>query len=183
MKELSQFKIAISGLKQGIHQFVYDINKTFFTYFDYDEFWDASIKLDIELIKKSTFIELFLHIKGQVGVHCYVTNEPFMQAIEDSYELVVKYGEDYDNEQEDILVIPYNSHEIDIKQQVYETILLSLPARLVHPGVEDGSLESDILDKLDELRIDEAPLEDDEEDSNRDIDPRWDELKKLLTDK
>lgn len=181
MKELTQFKIAISGLKQGKHQFAYDIDRTFFTYFDYEEFWETSIKLDVELIKKSTFIEFVLHVEGEVGAHCYVTNEPFMQMIEDEYEFVVKYGEEYNDEQENILIIPHSSHEVDIKQQVYETILLSVPARLVHPGIEDGSLQSDILDKLEELRVD-APSEDDE-DSEDNIDPRWDELKKLLTDK
>jgi len=181
MKELTQFKIAFSGLKQGIHPFAYDIDQSFFAYFDYDEFWDARLKLDVELIKKSTFIELNLQVDGQVGVHCYVTNEPYMQPIHSSYKFVVRFGEEYNDEQEDILILPYGSHEVDFKQQIYETILLSLPARLVHPGVEDGSLQSDILDKLDELSVDSLP--EDTDDSEENTDPRWDELKKLLTDK
>lgn len=181
MKELTQFKIPLSGLKQGRHQFLYDIDKMFFTYFDYDEFWDAILKLDVELIKSSTSLALKLHVEGEIGVQCYVTNESYMQPIKDTYEFVVRYGDEYNDEQENILIIPHGSIEVDIKQYVYETILLSVPARLVHPGLEDGSLQSDIKDILDDLRVD-APSED-EEDSDDDIDPRWDELKKLLTDK
>lgn len=181
MKELTQFKIPLSGLKQGRHQFLYDIDKMFFTYFDYDEFWDAILKLDVELIKSSTSLALKLHVEGELGVQCYVTNESYMQPIKDTYEFVVRYGDEYNDEQENILIIPHGSIEVDIKQYVYETILLSVPARLVHPGLEDGSLQSDIKDILDDLRVD-APSED-EEDSDDDIDPRWDELKKLLTDK
>lgn len=181
MKELTQFKIPLSGLKQGRHQFLYDIDKMFFTYFDYDEFWDAILKLDVELIKSSTSLALKLHVEGELGVQCYVTNESYMQPIKDTYEFVVRYGDEYNDEQENILIIPHGSIEVDIKQYVYETILLSVPARLVHPGLEDGSLQSDIKDILDDLRVD-APSED-EEDFDDDIDPRWDELKKLLTDK
>lgn len=181
MKELTQFRIPFSGLKIGGHQFTYDIDKEFFTYFDYEEFWEANLKLDVELIKKSTFLELSLQIEGEVGVVCYTTNEEFMQPIKETYKFVVRFGDDFNDEEESILIIPFGSHEVDIKQQIYETILLSLPARLVHPGVEDGSLESDILDKLDELRV-EAPTEE-EDDSEDETDPRWAELKKLLTDK
>lgn len=181
MKELTQYRISFSGLKLGRHQFTYDIDKAFFTYFDYEEFSEVNLKLNVELIKKTTFLELNMHIEGTVGVVCYVTNEAFMQPIEDTYKFVIRFGDAYDDEQEDILIIPFGSHEVDIKQEIYETILLSLPARLVHPGVEDGSLDSDILDKLEELRV-EDPTEE-EEDSEDETDPRWAELKKLLTDK
>jgi hypothetical protein len=43
--------------------------------------------------------------------------------------------------------------------------------------VEDGSLKSDILDKLEELQPKENTK------SSEKTDPRWDDLKKLLTDK
>jgi uncharacterized metal-binding protein YceD (DUF177 family) len=55
--------------------------------------------------------------------------------------------------------------------------VLSMPQKRVHPGVEDGSLESDVLDKLEELSV-SSP----EENSNKEIDPRWEALKKLKTD-
>lgn len=183
MKELTQYTIQFSGLKQGEHEFNFAIDKTFFTHFDYEQedFWEANIKLFVKLIKKSTFLELSLAIEGELGVVCYVTNESYMQPIKDSYEYVVRFGDTYNDEQEQILVLPFGSHEVDLKQEIYETILLSIPARLVHPGVEDGSLESDILDKLDTLRI-EAPSEE-EGDSEDETDPRWAALKKLLTDK
>jgi uncharacterized metal-binding protein YceD (DUF177 family) len=58
-------------------------------------------------------------------------------------------------------------------------IVLALPAKRVHPGVEDGTLESEILEKLDEL----SPKEKDVIEKKENTDPRWDKLKKLLTDK
>jgi uncharacterized metal-binding protein YceD (DUF177 family) len=55
-------------------------------------------------------------------------------------------------------------------------IVLSIPFRRVHPGVKDGTLNSEALKKLDELRVEEIKKEEE-------IDPRWEKLKQLLTDK
>ena len=56
---------------------------------------------------------------------------------------------------------------------------MAIPTKRVHPGVEDGTLDSDILLKLEEL----SPSEDNKTKSSEGIDPRWNNLKKLLTDK
>jgi hypothetical protein len=49
----------------------------------------------------------------------------------------------------------------------------------VHPGVKDGTLDSEILKKLEEL----SPKDLDTKNDNEETDPRWNTLKKLLTDK
>jgi uncharacterized metal-binding protein YceD (DUF177 family) len=60
-------------------------------------------------------------------------------------------------------------------------IVLSIPLRRVHPGIKDGSLKSDVLDKLNELKVKEKKENKIQKEEN--IDPRWDKLKQLLTDK
>ena len=66
---------------------------------------------------------------------------------------------------------------INIAQYIYEMLVLAVPQKRIHPGVEDGTLQSDILDKLEELQPKEK------KESSDKTDPRWDDLKKLLTDK
>jgi uncharacterized metal-binding protein YceD (DUF177 family) len=58
-------------------------------------------------------------------------------------------------------------------------IVLSVPHKRIHPGVKDGSLQTEALQKLNELQVKEIK----EEKKEDDIDPRWDKLKQLLTDK
>jgi uncharacterized metal-binding protein YceD (DUF177 family) len=60
-------------------------------------------------------------------------------------------------------------------------IVLSIPLRRVHPGIKDGTLKSDVLDKLNELKVKEKKTDKTQKEEN--IDPRWDKLKQLLTDK
>jgi uncharacterized metal-binding protein YceD (DUF177 family) len=181
MKELNEFIIPFMGLKIGEHQFNFDISKTFFEYFEYDEFIDVTIKLDVLLIKKTTLLEFTLSFNGSVNVQCDITNEPFDLDINGTYHFVVKFGDVFNDENEDLLIIPHGSYEVNIQQYIYESIVLAVPTRKVHPGLEDGTLKSEILNKLEELRPklkENTNLEEGEK-----TDPRWDELKKLLTDK
>ena len=179
MKELNEYTIQFVGLKDGKHHFDYQIKRKFFEYFEYEDFNDASIDVAIELVKKPTFLDFELSILGFVNVNCDLSNEPYNQKINDKMNLVVKFGHEYNNEIEDILVLPYGEHEINLAQYVYELIVLAVPRKLIHPGVTDGSLKSEILDKLEEL----SPESSDGKRNGKDVDPRLNELKKLLTDK
>ncbi|WP_282042110.1 YceD family protein [Winogradskyella flava] len=179
MKVFKDYIIQFVGLKEGEHHFNFDINNTFFQNFEYDEFNSADVKLELKLIKKTTLLELYFSASGFINVNCDLTNEPYDQAIEDEYKLVVKFGAEYNDDNEDILIVAHGEYEINVAQYIYELIVLSVPIKRVHPGIEDGSLQSDILSKLEEL----SPNEDSKTKSSEDIDPRWNNLKKLLTDK
>ena len=54
MKQLKEFIIPFIGLKLGKHSFDFKINKTFFEYFEYEDFNNSEIDLDVLLIKKNT---------------------------------------------------------------------------------------------------------------------------------
>ncbi len=176
MKKLRDFEVPFAGFKEGKHQFDYQIDKSFFEAFNYTEFENTSIEVTLELIKKSTLLELEFEATGVVNVLCDLSSEPYDQDIKGNLSLVVKFGEEYNDENEDILIIPYGEHQINIAQYIYEMIILSVPAKRIHPGIKDGSLNSDAVKKLEELQPKEAK-------NNEKTDPRWDSLKKLLTDK
>ena len=177
MKASKEFLIQFIGLKQGKHQFEFEINKAFFDKFEFDEFNDVNVKVNVVLEKKSTMLELNFKHKGTVNVPCDLTNEDFDLPVKGKLNLIVKFGDEYNDENEEILVVPHGEYQIDVSQYIYEMIVLSVPSKRVHPGVKDGTLNPEILNKLEEL----APKEEHKEETN--TDPRWDELKKLLTDK
>lgn len=179
MKPLKEFTIQFVGLKIGEHYFDYEISNKFFESFEYDEFNDVNIKADVKLTKKTTLLELDFSIDGFVNVNCDLTNEPYNQPIENEFSLVVKFGEEFNDENDEILVIPHGEYQVNVAQYIYELIVLSVPSKRIHPGVNDGTLESDILKKLDEL----SPKIKEEKTEEEEIDPRWNKLKNLLTDK
>lgn len=178
MRKLKEFTIPFVGLKQGKHQFEYNIDNKFFEHFDYDEFNSANIRVDLVLEKKTTMLELSFKSSGTVNVNCDLTNEPYDQAIESELFLVIKFGHEYNDDNEDILILPHGEYEVNIQQYIYEMLVLAVPSKRVHPGVLDGTLKSDVLEKLDELSPREKEVK-----AEEDIDPRWNKLKNLLNDK
>ncbi len=178
MTTRKEFSIPFSGLKIGAHTFEFQIKNKFFESFEYHEFNEADISVQVQLNKMTTVMELDMSAKGTVNVACDLTNEPFDQAITATLRLVVKFGEEFNDEDDEILVIPHGEHQLKIAQYIYEMLVLAVPPKRIHPGVEDGSLQSEVLRKLEELQ----PKETKKNDKNK-TDPRWDALKDLLTDK
>ena len=97
----------------------------------------------------------------------------FRIPISSNYNFAVKFGKVVENTNDELITIPIGSKDFDISQQVYETVILSIPEKKVHPGVNDGSLKSEILDKLELLKPNQKKF-------SKKIDPRWNKLKSLL---
>ena len=187
MKVTNEFLIPFIGLKLGKHQFEYQISKAFFEHFEFDEFESANIKVNIVLEKKNTMLELNFKHSGTINVPCDLTSEDFDLPIKGNLKLVVRFGETFNDENEDLLILPIGEHQIDVAQYIYEMVVLSIPLKKTHPGIKDGTLETKALSKLKEISVTEQTQEknvqEETEIKAENTDPRWDKLKTLLTDK
>ena len=179
MRELKEYNIQFVGLKLGNHVFEYEIDNKFFEAFDFDEFHSSDLKITIDFAKKNNMFELNFHAKGNVNLDCDVSLEAYDQHIEGNFPLIVKFGPEYNDDNDEILILPHEEYQLNVGQFIYELIILSLPSKRIHPKVLDGTMESEALKKLKELEVDnESPAE-----SKDEIDPRWDKLKGLITEK
>ena len=102
MMKLKEFFIPFSGLKLGKHKFVYEIDDAFFESFDYQEFNGASVNISAVLEKMSTMMELEMKATGTINVDCDLTGESYDQPIDSDLKLVVKFGEEYNDEDDEI---------------------------------------------------------------------------------
>ena len=174
MKVTNEFLIPFLGLKLGKHQFEYQINKAFFDHFEYDEFDSSAIKVNLVLEKQSTMLELNFKHSGTINVPCDVTNEMFDLPVKGKLKLIVRFGEKFNDENEELLILPFGEHQVDVSQYIYEMIVLSIPLKRVSPDAKDKKA----LEKLNNIEV-----KDEQEVKEEEIDPRWAALKKLLTDK
>lgn len=173
MRKSSDFMIPFVGLKDGRHQFDFKIDNTFFADFDYADFHKSHFDVSVLLEKKTTLLEFHFKAKGFVTIACDLSTELFDLPLHPSDDLVVKFGSNTEQTDDRILVIPVGSYQVDISQQIYEMILLAIPQKNIHPGITDGTLKSEIIDKLKELAPQEKSIA-------QEGDPRWEKLKDLL---
>lgn len=172
MDRFRNYDIAFSGLKTGKHDFKFEINQEFFDLFETEqEFFNPKIDVDIHLDKHTTFLEFFINVSGTVQLICDISTEEFSENIENDLKILVKFGEEYDDSNEDIITIPQKDSEFNVANLIYEAVVLSIPMKKVAPSVRDNDEYEKLLEKFSP-----KPIEESEEES---IDPRWEALKKL----
>lgn len=172
MDKLRNYDVSFSGLKNGKHEFKFEIDKTFFQLFDTEqEFTNPRIDVEVLLDKHTTFLEFEIKIKGLVELVCDITNEDFDYPIENEIKILVNFGEEYDDSNEDVITIPTGEHAFNVAHLIYENVMLSIPMKKISPNVSDEDIK--ILDQFSPKSIEET------EEEEHESDPRWDALRKL----
>ncbi|NDV79134.1 DUF177 domain-containing protein [Dysgonomonas sp. 511] len=185
MAKFSLYNITLRSLSEGKHEFKYNLDDKYFALID-DGTADVkkgNLEAMVSLKKTSVTFELNFDIKGDVRVPCDRCLDDISMPVEVKNKLIVKFGKEYSEESDEIVIIPEDDGEINIAWFLYEFIVLSLPAKKVHPP---GTCNKAMSSKLNKHR---AKSSDDEEDDNEEeleddssfSDPRWDALKEVAS--
>ena len=159
--------IPFVGLKRGVHDFNFEISKTFFDEFPFSIIEEGSISVDLSLDKKDTLMVGTYKVSGTVLTNCAICNELFDAPINGEMKIYYKFG--YENEEdENLIVLPPEAYKIEPAQQIYELITVSLNA---NPRHKDGECNKEVLSLLNSYQK--------RADENEENDPRWDKLNKL----
>lgn len=172
------YDIDIFKLDSGEHHFEMEVNDAFFTLFNFGLIEKGQARINIELHKTETMMTLDFVIKGGVELTCDRSLEAFEYPIELRERLIVKFGEEEVDLDDDILIITQNTQKINLAQFIYEIIGISLPMKKIHPDYQEE--EEDELSEG-KLVYSSGPDEQDEKESEEDesVDPRWNVLKNL----
>ena len=164
-------------------EYEYQLDNQFFADLDAPEVQKGLVNVSLKVRKTSGIYELCFHSEGKVIVTCDRCLDEMEQLIETDDKLKVKLGADF-SEIDDIVIVPEEDGYINVAWFIYEFIALSIPMKHVHAP---GKCNKEMVDKLSKhLRTGKDEEDDDFEDMEeaeeepREIDPRWNELKKIL---
>ncbi len=174
MKEIKNFDINIYHLKEGQHQYQYEIKDSFFQLFDNSLLNHGNIEVALLLTKQSTFVELVFEIVGGYQLTCDRSLENFIHQFSAHNKVILKFGNEDKELDEDIYMIEHDTQRINVSQWIYEFITLSIPMKKIHPDLA-GELDDVELGKI----IYSSEEESEPTDSEEAIDPRWLKLKNL----
>lgn len=175
---LKEFDIPFVGMKVGVHHFEFDLTEDFFSHYPEQEFRKPRLKSFVNFEKKANMLLIDFKVTGLVEVDCDISTETFDLEISGDWHLIVKFGSENIPEEDGVMTLKHEEHTINISQFIYETAVLSVPLKKIHPGVKDGTLQNEVLRKLAELRVETLPGES-EVGSENSYDARWDKLKDL----
>ena len=171
LKSLRTYSIPFTGLKPGKHDFEYEITNAFFDEFEYSLVKKAELKCSVELEKQETMLILNFHITGKIDLTCDKCLAEYPQQVDINEQQIAKFSEEEVDEDE-IITLTKNDHEINIAGLIYEYVNVAAPFIAVC-GDEGNTpyCDKEMIARLNELSADGG--QDDK------TDPRWDALKKI----
>ncbi len=187
MAKFSLYNISLKNLSEGVHTFEYELDRKFFDAIDGDEVRKGNVKVMLKVRKTSSTFEFNFDLKGVIQVPCTRCLDDMNLEVCTQSRLIVKFGKEYSEESDEIVIIPEEEGEINIAWFLYEFIVLTIPIKHVHPTGECNRAVSSKLRKhravtTDDIDDDDGEIQDDdfsEEEESQDNDPRWDALKGL----
>lgn len=135
----------LAGLSDGHHEQDFKIDTEFFKNMENSEIHSADIDVHLDMEKRHDAYDCTFHVKGHLEIPCDRCLDPLDHEVDTSYHVVVKYGDDYDDGADNLLVIPYSNSYLNVAYILNDTILLTIPLRHVHP---QGQCNRAMLDAL-----------------------------------
>jgi len=166
MERSKEYVIQFAGLKDGEHEFEFQLGPEFIRSFNNDEVLDAKITAHLTLNKKPDMLEVQLRVDGKLSVACDRCDKPLDIEIEGQQRQLFKVSEREEYDNEEVVIISANDYEIDVSEHLYECIILALPLRKVHKKKH-----------CDPIAL--AALEAVSTNNELESDPRWEALKAL----
>lgn len=172
------FVIPFIGLKIGSHDYHFEIDQTFFDEQNYVGIDDAGVAVHLVLEKKETMLIAHFILTGWIQAPCDRCMDPLKFDLNDEYQIIYKFGHE-ESDDENLVVIHPDSYEIDVKENIYELIMVSMPAKLIH---EEGECNEEMMQAVEKYTVNLHDEDDDYEDDDDDEDDGqspWDILKNL----
>ncbi|WP_341867752.1 DUF177 domain-containing protein [Mucilaginibacter endophyticus] len=156
----------------GKHQFEYDIQDDFFDEFEYSLVKRATLHCEVELDKQETMLILNFKIDGTIDTACDRCLSQLPQQVDITEQQIAKFSDEEIDEDEEIITLGKNDHEIDIAGLIYEYINVAVPFISVCDNEgETPYCDKEMLDKLNKLSANDEQSEQ--------TDPRWDALRNM----
>ena len=158
MENRGLYTISFKGLSLGGHVFDWVLDGSFFALYEMSEINDASIGVQLTLVRHSRFIELNFVLDGWVKVSCDRCLDPLKLEIASEPRMFVRFGEhvgEDDSEDDDVILLSYGEDQLDVAQHLYEYAHLSLPIRRVHPDDANGhsACNAEMIQKLEQFLV------------------------------
>ena len=145
MEVAQGYSIAFRGLKNGHHDFRFEVGKPLFDAFGNTEIRDCACEVSVGLERAETLLVLDVRITGHVVVACDRCLEDCRIPVDFEGRLMVRFSEEEHEYDGEVLWLVPGEDEVDLAQYIYESIVLSLPYQRVHP---EGECDPDMLGRF-----------------------------------
>ncbi|MDR1372013.1 MAG: DUF177 domain-containing protein [Dysgonamonadaceae bacterium] len=160
------------------------LDTQYFVNIEVEDIQKGKIKAELTVTRRESIYEMNFHLCGTVVIPCDRCLDDMDFPIDTTARLAVKFGTDYDEESNEIVVIPESEGTINLAWFLYEFVSLAVPIKHYH---SPGKCNRQMLTKLRTHTVQSSYDEQDDvsndcgdiinENSGSSTDSRWDALK------
>lgn len=187
MGKFSEFKLQLKGMPEGLNEYSYHLGKDFFVNMENEDIHDADINVTLKATRRGDSYDLAFHFAGTLTLICTRCLDDLIYPIDTDYHVTVEYGDEYRDESDDLLIIPDSDPTLNVAFMIYDTIVLAIPMKHVHPQGKCNRQMSALLRKHrgrhaegEDAELEEELMED-IDDEPAQPDSRWDALRGLAS--
>ena len=193
MGKFDPYKVDLKNMSADVQTIEYKLDNVFFSNIGSEDIQKGKLLVNVTVKKLPVRFEFDFHIEGIIVIPCDRCLDDMDLTVSTNNRLIVKFGKEYAEESDEIIIIPEDEGEINLAWFLYEFIVLTIPIKHVHaPGKCNKVMTSKLKkhspkgdgdddDDFDSTETDEDAIISDEEDKDS-TDPRWDALKGLIED-
>ena len=133
MGKYSAYKVQLASLPEGKFEQEFVCDTQFFKNMENPDVVNSDVKVHLDLEYRNGIYNLDFTFKGLVQVPCDRCLDPIDIEVDTTYNIKVEYGDSYDDASDDLLIIPAANPYLNVAYMLYDTILLAIPMRHVHP--------------------------------------------------
>ena len=126
-------KIRYSGVKDGIYEFLEVVDDKFFETTEHALISRGKFDVKIIFEKRYEYCTIDVSFLGIADTACDRCGEDFNLPLKGAHKMIVKFSEEIKEDDDEVMYVSREIHEIDVTQLVYETIVLSLPTQASCP--------------------------------------------------
>lgn len=145
MDVVKGYSIAFRGLRIGEYDYDFKVGRELFEAYGNTEIKDGACDVRVRLTRSESMLLLRVAIEGSVVVECDRCLEECTLPVHYEGELPVRFSEEEHEYDGEVLWLMPGEDEVDLAQYIYESVVLSLPYRRVHP---DGECNPDMLGRF-----------------------------------
>ncbi|MBP6068250.1 MAG: DUF177 domain-containing protein [Bacteroides sp.] len=190
MGKFDKYKINLKGMQADLVTYEFALDNLYFSHIDAPEIQKGKVNVVLTVKNTTHAFEFTFQTDGVVWVPCDRCLDEMELPVTSTDKLMVKFGQTFAEEGDNLVIIPEDEGAINVAWFIYEFIALTIPMKHVHaPGKCNKAMTSKLSKHLrndsNDEDGDESAYEPEtgvtvEEDTEEHIDPRWNELKKIL---
>lgn len=196
--KFAAFKLPLKGMPTGTQTFEYELGTEFFRNMESPDIVKGNVKVVLTVKHSDDIYYLDFEVKGLVYIPCDRCLDEMEHTVDTTYHLCVKYGQEYSDENDEVLIIPESDNYLNVSYMIYDTVCLTIPLKHVHPlgkcnkamsaqlkkhsaraNYDEDGEDEEIFSTDDDTTDFNEGSEIENDDNEGASDPRWDALKNI----